>query len=84
MGETMAHEVGHYTGLYHPVESNYRAWDALDDTPECTRRRDCEDALGDNLMFPYSICDATSCLVTDQLSADQEGVLQRYVAALPP
>ncbi|MCB9685248.1 MAG: hypothetical protein H6738_06495 [Alphaproteobacteria bacterium] len=84
MGETMAHEVGHYTGMYHPVESSYAAWDALDDTPECTRRRECEDALGDNLMFPYSICDATGCLVTDQLTSDQEGVMQRYVAALPP
>lgn len=82
MGETMAHEVGHYTGLYHPVESSYEYWDALEDTPVCTGARDCEDALGTNVMFPYSICGGGSCLATDQLTTDQVGVVQRYAAAL--
>lgn len=84
MGETMAHEVGHYTGLFHPVESNYRAWDALEDTLECTRRGECEDALGTNVMFPYSICTLTDCVVTDQLTDDQSGVMHRYIAVLSP
>ncbi len=82
MGETMAHEVGHYTGLYHPVESNFGFWDSLDDTSECTRANDCEDDLGTNLMFPYSICDANSCLATDQLTDGQVGIAQRYIGNL--
>ena len=33
-GETLAHEVGHYAGLFHPVEDGWDYWDALDDTDE--------------------------------------------------
>lgn len=82
MGETMAHEVGHYTGLFHPVESNLDAWDALEDTPECGTYRACESELGTNVMFPYSICGGGSCLATDQITQDQQAVMQRYVGAL--
>ena len=82
MGETMAHECGHYAGLYHPVESDYRYWDALDDTTECRDAGACESELGDNLMFPYSICDGSGCVATDQLTAGQAGVMQRYLGAL--
>ncbi len=82
MGETMAHEVGHYAGLFHPVESSYDLWDALRDTPECARRAACDEELGSNVMFPYAICGAGSCLATDALTDDQVGVLQRYVAVL--
>jgi len=82
MGETMAHEVGHYMGLYHPVESYYDYWDALDDTPECRNANTCEDQLGTNLMFPYSICNNQGCVVTDQMSAGQVAVKQRYISAL--
>jgi len=82
MGETMAHEVGHYMGLFHPVESNYDAWDALDDTVDCTRARACEDDLGTNLMFPYSICYGGDCVVTEDLTPQQVAVTQRYLGAL--
>jgi hypothetical protein len=82
MGETMAHEVGHYTGLFHPVESGYDNWDALADTPECSGWRTCEDLLGTNVMYPYSICGGGTCLATDQLTDDQSGVMNRYVGAL--
>ncbi len=82
MGETMAHEVGHYTGLYHPVEDGFESWDALSDTAQCTQRRDCEDELGTNLMFPYSICDQSGCVVTEDLTPGQSGVMQRYLGAL--
>ena len=82
MGETMAHEVGHYMGLYHPVEDGFEYWDALDDTPECRNGNTCEDQLGTNLMFPYSICNNQGCVVTDQMSAGQVAVKQRYISAL--
>ncbi len=82
MGETMAHEVGHYLGLYHPVEDGFEYWDALEDTEACRGYTPCEDALGANLMFPYPVCtgmNAGSCTRQDELSGDQTGVLQRYV-----
>ncbi len=77
-GEVLAHEVGHYVGLTHPVERSYETWDALTDTPECGDATSCEDTLGTNLMFPYSICDASACLSTTVLTGQQRGVMQRY------
>ncbi len=81
MGETMAHETGHFLGLFHPAEyPNWDYWDALDDTEECTSYSDCEDDLGDNLMFPYPVCTSiVDCLRQDRLSDQQVGILQRYV-----
>lgn len=76
-GETLAHEVGHYVGLQHPVQSDYLRWDAIDDTVECTGPADCESQLGENIMFPYSICDADGCVDTFALTADQIGQLHR-------
>lgn len=78
-GETLAHEVGHYTGLFHPVEMDWDYYDALSDTDsECDSMRDCQDALGDNLMFPYPVCSRTECTPQDQLSDGQVGVKMRY------
>lgn len=81
-GETMAHEVGHYAGLYHPVESSYDLWDALPDTVRCDGWQLCEGRLGDNLMFPYPVCDTESCLAQDQLTADQAEVFHLYTGTL--
>ncbi len=75
-GETLAHEVGHYVGLQHPVQSDYQRWDAIDDTVECKGPADCESQLGENIMFPYSICDADGCVDTFALTTDQIGQLQ--------
>jgi hypothetical protein len=85
MGETMAHECGHYSGLYHPVEFGFEYWDALDDTPECGGYYGCEDDLGDNLMFPYPVCDyyyGGGCVAQEVLSGQQQGVLNRYMGVL--
>lgn len=81
MGETMAHEIGHYMGLYHPVESEYNYWDALSDTPDCNNWQSCENQMGDNLMFPYPICYG-ECINQVILSPEQQGVLQLYTGAL--
>ena len=82
MGETAAHECGHFMGLFHPVEWSYDYWDALDDTDQCSSWQTCENNLGANLMFPYPICDFTSCEPQGDLTADQEAVAQRYIGAL--
>ncbi len=79
LAETMAHEVGHYLGLFHPVESDWNYWDALGDTKRCTATGACEAALADNLMFPYPVCGANSCTAQTALSDDQVGVLQLNV-----
>ena len=72
--ETMAPEVGHYVGLYHPVESGWSAWDAIGDTKRCTSGSACESALGANLMFPYPVC-GQECLAQTELSEGQVAVL---------
>ena len=80
MGETMAHEASHYLGLFHPVEissGEASSYDALEDTPDCGTREDCDAVLESNLMYPY----ATGAL-QDQLSSDQVGVLQRWGGVL--
>jgi hypothetical protein len=81
-GETLAHEVGHYMGLFHPVESDYYYYDALDDTAQCSNETDCDSQLGDNLMYPYPVCDWDSCTPQDQLSDGQSGVKHRYTGTL--
>jgi hypothetical protein len=83
LGETMAHEVGHYLGMYHPVESSYNFWDAIEDTPECTTWQECEADMGDNLMFAYPLCDRNGvCQRQDVLSDDQIGIVQRNLAVV--
>lgn len=77
-GETMAHEVGHYLGLFHPVEMTYDYYDALGDTQECSSMGNCEDRLGTNLMFPYPICSST-CENQDVLTDDQGTVARNWV-----
>jgi hypothetical protein len=51
----MAHEIGHYLGLFHTTEISGGATDPLNDTPDCLAAsfpNGCPD-LG-NLMFPYA------------------------------
>ena len=76
--ETLAHEAGHYLGLYHPVEMEYNRWDALEDTEECSAQLPCHAVLKDNLMFPYPICSENSCVQQNLLTSDQQAVLHRY------
>lgn len=82
LGQTLAHEGGHYLGLFHTTEAEGNAFDPLSDTPECTiasdRNRDgivdydeCKGKGRENLMFWAAGDDA------EQLSADQGFVLSR-------
>ena len=64
LAQTMAHEGGHFLGLYHTTEAEGTAFDPLPDTPECKGDNDdngdgivsYDECLGarkgaDNLMF---------------------------------
>lgn len=82
LGETMAHEVGHFLGLYHPVESGFLKWDSLDDTPECTASVPCVEALGTNLMFPFPVCNSAGCAPQQQITPDQAALANRYTGVL--
>ena len=79
LGETMAHEVGHLLGLFHPVEIDLDAWDALADTPRCERTSRCETQLGDNVMFPYPVCNWGGCQSQGNMTTDQVHVVRNYV-----
>lgn len=54
MGKLLAHELGHFLGLWHTTEQGAAGYDKLADTPECvsgTQLADCPDRQ--NLMFPW-------------------------------
>lgn len=86
-GETIAHEVGHYLGLFHPAElpvgGVVRSWDALDDTVECLTGSACDGGpLATNLMYPTPLCTGTTgtkCTSQSEVTPQQEGVMQRYI-----
>lgn len=62
-GATIAHEAGHYLGLFHTTERSGVEFDPISDTPECARSeydkngdgivssRECRGVDGPNLMF---------------------------------
>ncbi len=57
LGQVLAHEVGHYLGLFHTSEQQGQGFDPIDDTPQCPRQQwgnpgNCPDIT--NLMFPFA------------------------------
>lgn len=82
---TLAHEVGHYLGLFHAVQlvdhsgDPPTAWDALADTPACATYDDCVATLGDNVMFPFPICGPVKCTSGTVFTADQAAVMRGWV-----
>jgi hypothetical protein len=86
LGETMAHETGHYLGLFHPVDFSGNivvAEDPLSDTPSCSSKTNClqNSQLISNLMFTEPVSDGAGGLVPQgQLTNQQQAVLNRYIA----
>lgn len=81
LGETMAHESAHFAGLFHPVEYAEGGWDnfdAVDDTPRCSGESACYADLGENLMFPFPVCDDVTCAAQGDLTSGQGAVANRY------
>lgn len=75
LGETAAHEMGHWLGLFHTTESSGQSHDPLDDTPECNSSSpsasNCRNSGGDNLMF----WQASGSFEQNNLSADQVHII---------
>ena len=66
--QVLAHEIGHYLGLFHTTEQGGRSHDPIADTPECQQLSpNCPDI--NNLMFPFAGKEHTI------ISADQSFVL---------
>ncbi|MEN0063750.1 MAG: hypothetical protein AAGA48_16475 [Myxococcota bacterium] len=76
VGKIMAHEGGHFLGLYHTTERRGTRHDPLLDTPECPSSADsdnngrlsvaeCAGQGGENVMF-WTLTEGTSTLTTDQ------------------
>jgi hypothetical protein len=85
LGLTMAHEGGHYLGLFHTTEAEGQAFDPLPDTPECgpgqdrdadgiVDNRECRSAGASNLMFWAAGDDA------EQVTGDQGFIVLRNPA----
>jgi hypothetical protein len=79
----IAHEGGHFLGLFHTTEKDGSQTDPLGDTPECSNDADsngtlstseCEGTGADNLMWWASSADST------QMSGDQGWVVARSPA----
>lgn len=89
LGETLAHEVGHYLGLFHPVEIPLDAspidhWDPLDDTTRCDAVGACEQELGANLMFPYPVCTVSGRCTPQAEVTDGQAAMARRFAGIRP
>jgi len=89
LGETAAHEMGHWLGLFHTTEANGTSFDPLSDTPQCTIIRDddrdgkvypeeCEGYGADNLMFwtAWSTSSQASGKKQENLSSEQQYILK--------
>ncbi len=50
MGTSLAHELGHFLGLYHTSELDGQAHDPLDETPQCLAPLACDAAFRSNIM----------------------------------
>ncbi|MDG1484021.1 MAG: hypothetical protein P8R54_30800 [Myxococcota bacterium] len=83
LSERTAHEAAHDLSLMHPAQLSPKddsvvARDALDDTDGCMDDSDCEDELGDDLMYPFAGCWWDSeCDSQDDLTEDHGTVMRR-------
>ena len=89
LGETAAHETGHYLGLFHLTEKGGTSFDILSDTPECAISHDsdsdgevsaeeCDGYGAENIMFwtAWSSSSQAAGKKQETLSSYQQHVLR--------
>lgn len=82
----MAHEGGHFLGLFHPTENDLSGTDPLSDTPECSdsdgdgslTSAECEGSGAENVMWPTAQVDTAT-----SFSANQGWVVARSPISFP-
>jgi hypothetical protein len=83
----VAHEIGHYLGLYHTTEVDYTSADPFSDTPRCTKEesgndlRQCPD--WEYVMFPV-FHDSSSLWSLGQVTVAKTHPMVRTVAVVSP
>jgi hypothetical protein len=88
IADTLAHEGGHWLGLFHPTESAGTAFDPIPDTPECAAS--AHDANNDHIMTPQECVGfgadnemfwtSVSSIAHSKLTPNQQFVLLRSPA----
>ncbi len=89
LGETVAHEMGHQLGLFHPTEQEGKSFDIISDTAECPNSRDndtngemsaeeCDGYGAENVMFwtTWSSSSRSAGKKQETLSSHQQKVLK--------
>jgi hypothetical protein len=76
MASTLAHEIGHYLGLYHTSESSGTSHDPLADTPQC-------DGFCADPEFEENIMTSGNGARRYRLSDDQVFVLRQHPLSVP-
>jgi hypothetical protein len=77
MASTIAHEMGHYMGLYHTSESSGLQHDPLPDTPTCDQSGVCSSEFEQNIMSAGG--GSSRIKVTD----DQAFVIKQHPLCVP-
>jgi len=84
LGRTMAHEMGHFLGLFHTTEVDGMVIEPLPDTPTCGFDRDAD---GDGILLPEECAGAGAmnllfwAAAGEALSGDQRRVIVRVPIA---
>ena len=89
LGETVAHEMGHWLGLFHTTEAAGASFDPLSDTAQCPSSLDgdndgkvyaeeCDGYGADNLMFwtTWSTSSQAAGKTQENLSTEQQYILK--------
>jgi hypothetical protein len=82
LSTSLAHEIGHFMGLYHTSEKDGAAHDVLSDTPECSEAFACDAEFEKNLMT--SAFWLSGPTTVRELFTEQQGeVIRRHPLCVP-